>query len=146
VHFVDLALALTGARCERIHCEISTRLHGEMVEDYGSLMMRLNNGTLATIEAAYAFPKSAGKRDFRLTVAHTGGYADFDGKLLTLSPNSGDAQSHAVSFDTDDYYRTYARDVIAAAAAGAPPRAGLAEMEAALRVLKAAYAAARPSL
>jgi len=146
VHFVDLALALTGARCERVHCEISNRLHGALVEDYASLMMRLDNGALATIETGYAFPAAAGKRDFRLTIAHAGGYADFDGKRLQLVSNSGDVQSLAVAIDTDDYYRTYARDVITAVATGAPPRAGLAQMQAAFGVLKKAYDAARPLL
>lgn len=143
VHFVDLALALAGARCERVRCEISNRLHGEAVEDHASMVMRLENGAVATIEAGYAYPASAGKRDFRLTVAHRGGYADFDGRRLTLAPCGGDPEIHAVPCDTDDYYRSYAKDVIARVAAGAPPLAGLTEMEAAANVLQAAYEAAR---
>lgn len=143
VHFVDLALALTGAQCKRIHCEISNRLHGEKVEDYASLTMRMDNRAMATIESGYAYPTAAGKRDFRLTIAHTGGYADFDGQRLRLVSNDGDDRSLGVSQDTDDYYRTYAVDVIAAVRHGAAPRAGLAEMAATMRVLEEAYDTAR---
>lgn len=139
VHFVDLALALSGGRPERIACETSSRLHGEAVEDYASLLLRLDCGAMATIEAGYAFPSSGGKRDFRLTVVHLGGYADFDGARLKLVPTDGEACLIDTSVDTDDYYRVYAEDVIAAAAFGAAPRAGLAEMRAAAEAIRAAY-------
>lgn len=140
VHFIDLALALTRSTPVRLRCETSNRLYGERVEDHASLIVRMDSGALVAIEAGYGFPDGPEKRDFRVTAIGTRSHIDtYDGGLRVIA-RKGETSYVPVPLDTDGYYREYARNVVGAIRAGRAPLVGLAEMEAAMAIVDAAYA------
>ncbi|BFL41030.1 Gfo/Idh/MocA family protein [Agathobaculum faecis] len=152
VHFIDMALYLTGSQGAEMLSSVYQYTSEYAIETYASSMLRLDTGASLLIESGYAYPMSDGaKRENRWTIVTENGYyilADNDLELRTF----GAVPAHiALNTDSDPYYAIFARTTLADYANSARPRASLKEMLAARTILdemnaKAAYSGAKETL
>ena len=56
-HGLDMFLYLTGEAAQVTGAQISRRAHGQLVEDYASVLLRSSSGILGTIEVGNGFPR-----------------------------------------------------------------------------------------
>jgi len=147
-HFVDLFRHLTGSDVKRVSAVMNSRGHGAHVEDYSIVVMTAADGTVGTVETSYTFPSGEAElREFSFALSTDTNYfrSTTDGMLLTRRSDPGDNRTSVVPIDlaAEFLYGHYVERVLADFAAGRRPVAGLAEAEAVMRVLDAAYASAK---
>ena len=143
VHFVDLAILLTGSPVVEVSGLTSAAQHGRAVEDLAVLTLLHGNGAVANVTVGYRFPDAAPFREFRLTMSGRRTYVETDAGGLVVRDMNGAAQHVPVSFDTDAFYADYVRRFVEDIREGRPPETGLAEMARALAVIEAGYRSAR---
>ena len=79
IHDVDLLLWLSGARGGEVQGLAGNRAHPDLpeFEDYGQLLLRTNDGLLATCEAHWLSPEAAPYHgDYRMVLTGTEGTAE----------------------------------------------------------------------
>ncbi|RUX43337.1 Gfo/Idh/MocA family oxidoreductase [Mesorhizobium sp. M4A.F.Ca.ET.050.02.1.1] len=146
-HFIDLFRFLTGKPVSAVSAMMSSRSHGEKVEDHSIVTMRSEDGTVGVVETGYAFPSALDiQREFTFTIGSRKAY--FQGGNDQISYRLRDqldygTQTRKVRLDTDLYYPLFVEKVLAEVAAGAKPFAGLRDAEEMMRIMDAAYASAR---
>jgi predicted dehydrogenase len=143
VHFVDLAIVLTGSKVVDVSALTSAAQHGRDVEDLAVLTLLHGNGAVSSVTVGYRFPDAAPFREFRLTMSGRRSYVETDAGGLIVRDASGAAQHVPVSFDTDAFYADYVRRFVDDIREGQPPETGLAEMARALAVIETGYRSAR---
>ena len=143
VHFVDLAMLLTGSPVIEVSTLTSAARHGRDVEDLAVLTLLHGTGAVTSVTVGYRFPDAAPFREFRLTMSGRRTYVETDAGGLIVRDASGAAQHLPVSFDTDAFYADYVRRFVDDMQEGHPPETGLAEMARALAVIEAGYRSAR---
>ncbi len=159
VHCIDLIQELVGAKAETVAALSATRAFKYDVEDEATVLMRLADGTQATVEASFCVPDAAAA--WRLEFAGTRGTAvasetigQVDGGtvVVKLSDQGGyDAQQdkgaaggtvEGPAAFGDMYARefdSFSRSLLA----GAPVEVPLADAVQVQRVVEAAYESAR---
>jgi predicted dehydrogenase len=146
-HFIDLFRFLTGKEVVAVSAMMSSRNHGEPVEDHSIVTMRTADGTIGTVETGYAFPSTAGiQREFTFSIGSRKTYFQAGSDQVTYRVRdrlSEETQSRNARLDTDIYYPRFVDRVLAEATTGAKPFAGLKEAEDMMRIMDAAYASAR---
>ncbi|RWH78064.1 Gfo/Idh/MocA family oxidoreductase [Mesorhizobium sp.] len=146
-HFIDLFRFLTGKPVSAVSAMMSSRCHGEQIEDHSVVTMRSEDGTVGVVETGYAFPSAADiQREFTFTIGSRKAY--FQGGNDQIAYRLHDqldlgTQTRRARLDTDIYYPLFVDKVLAEVAAGAKPFAGLREAEEMMRIMDAAYASAR---
>ncbi len=143
VHFVDLAILLTGSPVVEVSGLTSAAQHGRAVEDLAVLTLLHGNGAVANVTVGYRFPDAAPFREFRLTMSGRRSYVETDAGGLVVREMNGAAKHVPASFDTDAFYADYVRRFVEDVRHGRPPETGLAEMARALAVIEAGYRSAR---
>ncbi len=143
VHFVDLAILLTGAAVVDVSAVTSAAQHGRAVEDLAVLTLRHDNGAVSSVTVGYRFPDAAPFREFRLTMSGRRSYVETEPAGLVVRDAAGSARREAVSFDTDAFYADYVARFADDLRRGRPPATGLADMARALAVIEAGYRSAR---
>jgi predicted dehydrogenase len=143
VHFIDLARVLFGpGPLDVIGAAMSNAIDGLDVEDHGMVLLRAG-AAMASVETGYTFPAAHMRFDqhFSLrTARHYFVVRDAETlEIYDLAHNRAVVPAPATNVP---YYPGFVRDVVARAADGRPPVAGLADMLAAMRLIEAAYAAA----
>ena len=112
VHFIDLALALSGD-VKELYCLTSNRQFNLAVEDHASLLMRMTDGAIVRIETGYGYPDHAvNKRDFNTVAANKQAYIQIDATKSELICRDGTVQQLDISIDTDAYYKSYVENVL----------------------------------
>jgi predicted dehydrogenase len=141
VHFVDLFFALTGEPVATVYARLSHRTHRLAVEDHSLLVLTGRDGAVCEIETSYTFPPDArAKREFYLSVASERIYAHrAEGGLWMARRDGAGVRLVPVELDNDALYPLFVERTLADVRAGRPPVAGLAELEAVMRVVDAAY-------
>jgi predicted dehydrogenase len=79
IHDIDLLLWLTGAKSGQVQGLAGNRAHPDLPEfqDYGQVLLRTGNGTLATCEAHWFSPEAAPYHgDYRMVLTGTEGTAE----------------------------------------------------------------------
>ena len=143
VHFVDLAMLLTGAPVAEVSGLTSAAQHGRAVEDLAVLVMTHGNGAVSNVTVGYRFPDAAPFREFRLTMSGRRSYVETEPAGLVVRGMGGGERRVPVSFDTDAFYADYVRRFADDLRHGHPPQTGLPEMARALAVIEAGYRSAR---
>lgn len=146
-HFIDLFSFLTGKPVTAVSAMMSSRSHGEAIEDHSIVTMRNEDGTVGVVETGYAFPSTPDiQREFTFTIGSRQAYFQGGNDLISYRlherPEAG-TQTRKALLDTDIYYPLFVDRVLAEAAAGAEPFVGLKDAEVMMRVMDAAYASAR---
>jgi predicted dehydrogenase len=142
-HFVDLSQHLLGEPAT-VTARTASALHGRRVEDYAMLSFATADGRTALIETGYCFPKHAAKREYSFSLAGRGHYVRSEPDGVSIyRPGDATPERVALEHDSDPLYGAFAARVIDDVRMRRPPLTGLAELEAAMRTIDAAYAAAR---
>jgi predicted dehydrogenase len=141
VHFVDLFFALTGEPVATVFARMSHRTHRLAVEDHSLLVLTGRDGAVCEVETSYTFPPdSRAKREFYFSLASARTYAHrTDGGLWLARRDGAGGRPVPVELDHDALYPPFVERTLADVRAGRPPLAGLAELEAVMRVVDAAY-------
>lgn len=142
VHFVDLAIELSGSPAASVSARMSNMLHRRAVEDIAQVLITHKNGALTTITIGYCFPDAPPYREFRAWMIGRKTYVETDDKALIVRHSEGGTSRIPVSFDTDYYYTEYVSRMAEDLRQRRKPIAGLQEMEHAVQVIEAAYASA----
>ncbi len=143
VHFIDLALTLTGSPAASVFCRTSNLLHGRKVEDRGMISIVHRNGALSSIDVGYRYPDMAPKREYRLAMIGRTSYLESEPNALAIRTTSGEVTHVPVTYDSDDYYVDYVVRTVEDVRNKRKPAAGLAEIHNVLRIIDAAYASAK---
>ncbi len=143
VHFVDLAIELTGSGVVEVCASLSSAGHRCAVEDLAVLTLLHGNGAQSNVVVGYRFPDAAPWREFRLTMGGRRTRVETDDAGLVVRGAAGSVTRLPVSFDTDAYYADYVRRFADDLRCHRAPRAGLDEMARALAVIDAGYRSAR---
>lgn len=141
VHFVDLFFALTAEPVATVFARMSHRTHGLAVEDHSLLVLTGRDGAVCEIETSYTFPPDPrAKREFYFSVASQRMYAyRAEGGMWMSRRDGAGGRLVPVELDNDAFYPPFVERTLADVRAGRPPVAGLAELEAVMRVVDAAY-------
>ncbi|MBL8669746.1 MAG: Gfo/Idh/MocA family oxidoreductase [Alphaproteobacteria bacterium] len=142
VHFVDLFRHLAGVEAPRVTgAVVSSRVHGRAVEDMARVLMDDGaGGRSCFMEVGYVHPDDA-QRHQEYAIVGAGWLAEIaEGRCRIVS--NGREEVLALPIVASPFYATYAQETLARAARGRAPLAGLADLEAVMRVIDAAYAAA----
>lgn len=136
VHFIDLALLLSGS--ERAEVLSSVFQYGAPcdVETYASALMRLSCGASFALETGYQYPMDAeSKRDNRWVIVTKRGYYIMGVGCFEFRQNGKAPVRISMDTDSDSYYRIYAVDSLLEYMSGKKPTAGLPELIRVRRVL-----------
>jgi predicted dehydrogenase len=143
VHFVDLAMLLTGSPVVDVTAQVSAAQHARSVEDLAILVMTHGNGAVSSVTVGYRFPDAAPSREFRLTMSGRRTYVETEAAGLVARDAAGGVQRVPVSFDTDAFYADYVTRFADDLRHGRTPATGLSDMARALAVIEAGYRSAR---
>ena len=137
-HGLDLFLHLTGEPAKVTGAQLSTRVHGERVEDYASVLLRSRSGILGTIEVGntvrYAGTDGEWKiagRDAILILHH-----DDTVRLITRDGESTLREQPAA------LYPDCVRDILDHFRRGVPPPISVHDLVPVVRLIDEAYALA----
>lgn len=136
VHFIDMALYLTGSADAGVLASAYQYQPEYDVEIYASSLLRMENGASLALETGYAYPMDgAAKRENRWCIVTENGY-------YTLAENALEAREYGketvripLSTDSDVYYPKFAAATLDDFANGRTPRASLREMLTVRRIL-----------
>ncbi|MGH7398579.1 MAG: Gfo/Idh/MocA family protein [Candidatus Rokuibacteriota bacterium] len=138
-HGLDMFLHLTGEDARVTGAQISTRAHGERVEDYASVLLRSTTGILGTIEVGNGFPRVG--TDGGWKIAGRGGILTLKDGVLKLATAQGDETTPCP--DSEVRYLPAIRDALEAWQRGAAPPISVHDCLRAVRLIDQAYALAR---
>jgi len=145
VHFIDLALDLFGARrVERVYAIPSRRNFGTAVEDFSTVVLSADDGTVCTVETAYAYPSDpVHPRHLEYCVTTTKGYLEIREGALCWAGRDGSRIERTIVTDTDFYYRLFVERTLRDLAEKRRPVASVAEMVRVMELVDAAYRSGR---
>ncbi len=143
VHFIDLVRVLTGGEVASVYARMSCRTHNTPVEDYSLIALTMSDGAVAMIETGYDFPMGGGEqREFTLSLSSSSHYLRTTDKGLCVYPRDSAGErpfDKVLNLETDDLYPAFVKRVLSDLSSGTPPVAGLADLEAVMRVVDASY-------
>jgi predicted dehydrogenase len=142
-HFVDLFLQSSGAREVTVTAAISSKLHGEEVEDYASLTISTPDGRVGTVEVGYAFPNSPLKRHCAYMRIGAEGTATIssDGRASFTSIR-GVTETSQFNVDSDPLYELFVNKVADQLSHGFEGLPGIRDLEATMAIIWDAYSKA----
>jgi predicted dehydrogenase len=135
VHFIDLALFLSGSRSATVESANFHYSWGCDVEDYAVSLLKLESGATLYLETGYAYPMdSVSKRDNRWTIVTKRGYYSLGDGFFDFR-EFGSEGIHRTEMDTDSdtYYSDFVHESLNEYVSGSSPTTGLEDM---LRVRK----------
>jgi predicted dehydrogenase len=137
-HGLDMFLHLTGEDARVTGAQLSTRAHGQRVEDYASVLLRSTTGILGTVEVGNGFPRVGTDGEWKIAGRDA---------ILTLKDGAlklATAQGDEITPCPDDEIRYFPaiRDILDAWQRGAPPPISVHDCLRAVRLIDEAYALA----
>lgn len=143
LHGVDSALSLARGEVRVVSAHIGKRLHPEeAVEDHALVTLADGEGALFTVEAGYTTPNLTPGGDFEWRIATPEEYL-IDRGDTALSIGSGGPRP-LPPLPPGDRYRAFMANTFERLREERPPLVGLSDYVAAMAVIDAAYAEARP--
>ena len=143
VHFIDMALFLTGNRAADVLASAYQYASEYDIETYATSLLKLPGGASLLLESGYAFPMSEDlKRENRWTIVTENGYYVLAENKLDIREYGAQPSTVALNTDSDVYYPIYAKTTLRDWETGTRPRASLTEMLDTARVLDAMNAKA----
>ncbi len=141
MHGIDAFLFVTGEDAEVTGAQMSTRVHGQRVEDYATVLMRTASGVLATVEVGNTFPGTGGDAQWNLSGRDA---------LLMLREGSvrcttATGERQLVEQPGEPLPVRAMRDTLERWRSGQPPIAGAEDCYRAMRLVDQAYAFAARS-
>lgn len=142
-HFVDLFLQSSSAREVTVTAAISSKLHGEEIEDYASVTISTPDGRVATVQVGYAFPNSPLKRHCAYLRIGADGTATIssDGRASFTTTN-GVTETSQFNVDSDPLYGLFVNNVADQLSHGFEGLPGIRDLEATMTIIWDAYSKA----
>lgn len=129
VHFLDMALYLSGSAGGRVLGSAYHYSCGYDVEDSAAALLQLDSGATVMLQTAYSYPMDEiHKRDNRWNFTLRDGYCTVGDGCMELRRYGREPQRYELSTDSDLYYAVYTLETLRQYLAGEEPRAGLDEM------------------
>lgn len=135
VHFLDMALYLTGSNSAQVLSSIYQWQSEYDIECYASSLLRLPTGASMSLETGYAYPMEVTQRDNRWNIVTKNGYFTLEQDYFEERIYGEKTIRRVMSTDSDVYYPVFVRETLHQYLAGEQPRAGLRDMLAVRRVL-----------
>jgi predicted dehydrogenase len=137
-HGLDIFLHLTGEDARVTGAQISTRAHGQRVEDYASVLLRSSTGVLGTVEVGNGFPRVGTDGEWK--IAGRDAILTVKDNVMRLATADGDEVTPGTEIEAP-YYTTI-RDALDCWQRGAPAPVGAADCARVARLIDQAYALA----
>lgn len=129
VHFIDMALYLSGSTYADTLSSIYQYGKEYDIETYATSMLKLDTGASLLIESGYAFPMSEdSKRENRWTIVTEDGYYTLAENNLEIRKMDEEPKNISLNTDSDVYYTTFTKTTLNDFICGNKPRASLKEM------------------
>lgn len=143
IHFLDLARALLPGVTLRVSAAArSNATAGLDIEDHAVVLLE-GGGARCLVETGYLYPAPHSVFDLHYSLRTERHFFAVRGPdALEISDNSRTRRVVALPTINAPLYPGFVAEVLARAARGAPPAAGLGELAAAVALVEAAYAAA----
>ena len=143
-HAIDFVIQATGSQPAEISAVTSNKMLGLDVEDQAVLQLKLEDGTVATIDTGYTYASSPESyMEFDLAISHRDFSAQRVGDdLIVRHRRNGTVQALATDWAFKTYFARYAEQTLQRVVLGKRPIAGLRDLELTMQVLDAAYRSA----
>ena len=128
VHFIDMALLLTGSDSGTALGSVFHYMSGYDVEGYATTLVKLSSGASLTLQTGYAYPMDESKRDNCWNFTTTSGYYTVKDGYIEYREFGKETNREYLSTDSDIYYAVYAAETLKDYLAGNKPAAGLDDM------------------
>lgn len=138
-HGLDMFLHLTGEDAQATGAQISTRAHGQRVEDYASVLLRSTTGVLGTVEVGNGFPRAGTDGEWK--IAGRDAILTLKDGVLKLATAQGDETTPCP--DDELRYFPAIRDILDAWRRGAAPPISVHDCLRVVRLIDQAYRLAR---
>jgi predicted dehydrogenase len=138
-HGLDMFLHLTGEDAQATGAQISTRAHGQRVEDYASVLLRSTTGVLGTVEVGNGFPRVGTDGEWK--IAGRDAILTLKDGVLKLATAQGDETTPCP--DDEVRYFPAIRDILDAWRRGAAPPISVHDCLRVVRLIDQAYRLAR---
>lgn len=136
VHFIDMALYLTGSENANTLSSLYHYNPEYDIETYASSMLQLTNGSSLALETGYAYPMSEGcQRENRWTIVTESGYNILAENDLEMRRFGQETKHISLNTDSDIYYPVFADTTLHDFVEGNRPRASLKEMTTVRKIL-----------
>ena len=134
-HGLDMFLHLTGEDAQATGAQISTRAHGQRVEDYASVLLRSTTGVLGTVEVGNGFPRVGTDGEWK--IAGRDAILTLKDGVLKLATAQGDETTPCP--DDELRYFPAIRDILDAWRRGAAPPISVHDCLRVVRLIDQAY-------
>ena len=129
VHFIDMALYLSGSDSASVLGSQFHYMNGYDVEDSAEAVCRLSSGASLVLQTGYAYPMDQeNKRDNRWNFTTKSGYYTIGDGQLESRVYGKKARTSLFDTDSDVYYPIYTVETLRQYMAGEKPAAGLEDM------------------
>lgn len=136
VHFIDMALFLTGSTSADALAAIYQYKTEYDIETYAVSALRLPDGASLLLESGYVYPMSEeSKRENRWTIVTENGYYTLADNRLEIREHGKEPTNVPLNTDSDVYYALYTETTLKDWGSGRRPRASLKEMLDVSRIL-----------
>ena len=140
-HAIDFVLQATGSEPAEISAVASSKMLGLDIEDQAVLQIKLDDGTVATIDTGYTYASSQDSyMEFDLSVSHRSFSAQRNADdLIVRYRRDGIVQTLNTNWTFKTYFAHYAEQTLQRFVSAQRPIAGLRDLEVTMQVLDAAY-------
>ncbi len=128
VHFIDMAMFLTGSDQAEVLAAAYHYASSYDIETYGTSLLRLSSGATLLLETGYAYPMDEELRDNRWNIVTKDGYYTLGDNCFEKRVFGRRTEKIPMSTDSDVYYADFVLESLRQYLAGERPRAGLAQM------------------
>ena len=135
VHFLDMALYLTGCREADVLASAYQWQSEYDIECYATSLLKLPSGASLSLETGYAYPMEVTQRDNRWNIVTKNAYYTLEQDYFEERVYGEKTIRRVMSTDSDVYYPVFVRETLRQVLAGEAPRAGLRDMLAVRRIL-----------
>ncbi|MCC8067898.1 MAG: Gfo/Idh/MocA family oxidoreductase [Clostridiales bacterium] len=135
VHFLDLAMYLTGCTEADVLSSCYHRYTEYDIECYASSLLQMKTGASVVLETGYSYPMDVTQRDNRWNIVTKNGYYTLEQDYFEQRVYGEPTNRLVMSTDSDVYYPIFVRETLKQYLNGEKPRACLPEMLAVRRVL-----------
>lgn len=136
VHFIDMALYLTGSKSAKVLSSIYQYNKDYDIEIYASSLLKMDNGASLTLETGYAYPMDEKeKRENHWCIVTEDGYYTLTNNCLEAREFGKEVLRIPLNTDSDVYYPKFVEATLDDYINGRRPRASLHEMLIVRRIL-----------
>jgi predicted dehydrogenase len=136
VHFIDMAMNLTGAESAQVLASSFHRIHGYDIEDYAVSLLKLSSGASLELETGYAFPMDEEKRENLWTIVTKKGYYRLGNGRFEARKYGCDTKVIPVNTDSDIYYPIFVKECLTEFVNEKRPTVGVEQMLSVAEILE----------